>query len=232
MPKMTDWSKLKIGPIAIKTIDRGAFERSIGDVREILREYDQRPKRSDSWRHVDGEAFLRAAVILTVTAWETFIEDTLESQFSIRLSKATAPSDVQAAFNYCADKWLGTKERPKPPSLANWTGEGWKSQLRSVCIIDVNGISNPNAKVTGDLFRQYLGIDVTREWRWRGVGPRQASNMLDALLKHRGQLVHRGRELFKKAAVVTRNDAGGYVDLVMRLMDRTEIALGIQPRYP
>lgn len=215
--------------VQIFTIARGTFDASVSDVREILDVYDRRPKRSDSWRHVDGEALLRAAVILTATAWETFIEDTLTGEFAERIDAARDPQEVASTFNYCAQRWLEGK--PQSPTLADWTGDGWKAKLRLQCEAEVGGISNPSAKRTREAFERFLNHkNVTASWRWRGVSPQRACKMLDDLLEHRGALAHRGRPMFQKRSSVTRRDAQRYLDLVCQLVRCTELAIGTQPR--
>src|SRR5438034_514622 len=59
------------------------------------------------------EALKRAALILAVTAWESFIEDTLIQQLAERLKKATNPTGIQSAFNSVAAEWLDPARSPK-----------------------------------------------------------------------------------------------------------------------
>jgi RiboL-PSP-HEPN len=52
---------------------------------------------------------------------------------------------------------------------------------------------NPNAEKTRRLFLDYLGVDVTENWRWSGLGPVKVRDRLDTLVKKRGDAVHRGK---------------------------------------
>ena len=52
---------------------------------------------------------------------------------------------------------------------------------------------NPTSDKTRNLFKDYLGVDVVTAWKWLNVEPPDACEKLDALLKKRGDAVHRSR---------------------------------------
>jgi len=86
------------------TAARFNLELALKDVSLLLRHHDQandsragRPDRS-------LEVFKRSALILTLTAWESYIEDTITNEFLKRLNNAASPRDISSAFNHYADK--------------------------------------------------------------------------------------------------------------------------------
>lgn len=89
------------------------FEFAIDDVKRLLKLHDAETKRQRGRPSRQIEVFKRAAIILTVTAWESFVEDTILYTANKRISTAIIPKDVQSIFNRTAEAWL--QKRPVPP---------------------------------------------------------------------------------------------------------------------
>ena len=53
--------------------------------------------------------------------------------------------------------------------------------------------NNPNTEKTCKLFSDYLGIDVAMSWAWNNYDSTRAKADLDALIKKRGEAVHRSK---------------------------------------
>lgn len=53
--------------------------------------------------------------------------------------------------------------------------------------------NNPNTEKTCKLFTEYLGVDVAASWVWNNYDPLRAKTELDALIKKRGEAVHRSK---------------------------------------
>ena len=88
------------------------FQFALSDVYTLLDADEKLSHNSAS-----AATFIRSGIILTVTAWETFIEDTLKAHFIYRIKNATKPDDVLSTFNAVAAAWitrLGEKH-PIPP---------------------------------------------------------------------------------------------------------------------
>ena len=177
----------------------------------------------------EHDIFKRAAFILLVTGWESFIEDTLASQFKQRLDSATKPKDIDSTFNAVAQSWIDTK-RPTPNDIQRWTGDGWKSVIRERFDEEVGSLNTPNARNIRYLFRRYLGVDVTRSWRWAGLSSAQACKKLDAVITLRGSLVHRSKELFDRKDSLRKEQVTDARNLIDRLAQATEVKFGIQPK--
>lgn len=52
---------------------------------------------------------------------------------------------------------------------------------------------NPSAEKTGKLFADFLGVDVSAGWQWNNYDSARARLELDALIKKRGEAVHRSK---------------------------------------
>jgi hypothetical protein len=50
---------------------------------------------------------------------------------------------------------------------------------------------NPTAEKTRKMFLDYVGVDVTKHWKWSNYEPATAKKRLDELLGIRGDIVHR-----------------------------------------
>src|SRR5947209_3115977 len=94
------------------------FKISILDAAMIRAVYDDQTKKGTGVTPQYLEVLKRAGIIVSITAWETYIEDSITAQFEDRIKKASHPSEIQSAFNLVAQEWLGPT--PKPPDLAKW----------------------------------------------------------------------------------------------------------------
>lgn len=214
--------------IAVFSGARANFGFAMGDVQRLLALHDAETRRRPGRPNPDLEVFKRAGVILAVTAWETFIEDTLSDALGERHTTARTPKDVQSTFNAVANAWLSRKDL-KPPQLAEWTLDGWKEVLRRQLQAEIKDLNTPNSANIARLTERYLGEDVTASWRWRGLSAFSARKRLDALITLRGNLVHRAKEFFEPARV-RRRDVAGAIALLNRLAQATEETLGRQPQ--
>lgn len=168
-------------------------------------------------------------MILAVTAWErSFLEDTVTSEFNVRLDRAETPRDVLTAFNTVAEVWLSHKRRP--PELLAWAGGEWKIVLRDQGAREIAALNSPNSANVTRLTRRLLGQDVTTSWHWTRVPVNVAKKRLDAFIALRGKLVHRTKLFHDLRAAVKRRDLADAISLLKRLMERTEEALGRQPK--
>ncbi len=176
----------------------------------------------------EHDIFKRAALILLVTGWESFIEDTLASQFKERLDSATEAKDIDSTFKAVAQSWIET-HRPTPNHIRRWTGDGWKRVVRERFDEELGSLNTPNARNIRHIFRRYLGVDVTRSWRWAGVSSAQACKKLDAVITLRGNLVHRSKALFDRKDSLRKKQVTDARNLIDRLAQTTEVKFAIQP---
>src|SRR6202043_2002826 len=76
------------------------------------------------------EVLKRSALILAVTAWESFVEDTATEQLDELLKRTTDPAAISSIFNRIADEWLSRNGARRAPDLINWTADKWKNCVR------------------------------------------------------------------------------------------------------
>lgn len=215
------------------TIARFNFEYALQDVALLLKHHDSLHGGAPGRPRRELEVFKRSAVILTVTAWESYIEHTFRTEFGKHLEAATSPAELESAFSAAADQWLQSKDARRPRELSRWTGEGWKSVVRSRFEDEVASLNTPDSKRVQKLSTRYLGVDVVKSWVWQRTSSGSAAERLDKLIALRGKLVHRGRELFNLQESVRRSDVVSGSRLVRKLVECTDKSLGIAPtEYP
>src|SRR3989304_1800447 len=129
-----------VGRIRVTARTLVNFQLALKDVRGLLDLYQK--------AHVTGkqeqglEFFKRSSLILTITAWETFFEDTFRICVIEKLRKVTSPAEMQAAFNVVAVDWYTSisqkhSKSPKPPDFVKWTGDGWKQIVENRLLDDL-----------------------------------------------------------------------------------------------
>lgn len=197
------------------------------DARVLLREHDARTKGASGRPALELEVFKRAALILTVTWWESFIEDVIEGVFRERLNAAVKPGDLGRTFTSVAESWLDSRkgQRPKAVELVAWTGEGWKEIIRSRFLDELKNLHTPDSRGVRHLSKRYLGADLTLSWRWPGTDSEGACRRLDRMIRRRGEIVHRGRDIYKSSKSVRKVEVVEALALVKRLMTCTSRAL-------
>jgi len=205
------------------------FDFAMEDVNRLLKLHSEATQRSRGQPSRDLEVFKRAALILGITAWESFVEDTIRIGATYALEAAESPADVRTWFNSVADYWLG--ECPKPPMLREWTGDGWKTLLKERMELDLRLLNTPNSEKVSNLSRRYLGIDLSKSWFWARTTSEVASKRLDDLIRLRGELVHNSPKRFtggerpKQRPVVLKQVVDG-VTLLKKLATCTRRAIG------
>lgn len=215
------------------TLARVAFIFARGDAITLLGMHDQATGGKAGRPKPELEALKRSALILAVTAWESFVEDTLTQQLDELLERTSNPAAISSIFNGIADEWLDPirSGKRKPPDLIQWTGDNWKSLVRESLRRNLDSFNTPNSENTAKLFKRYLEVDIVKKWAWQAVSSDKAQKQLDALIKLRARVVHKGRDLFRSQSQdVHRSDVVKALNLVYNLVYATELALGIAPK--
>jgi len=199
------------------------FQLALSDVYTLL----AADKQTTPSTHNSTAAFIRSGIILTVTAWETFIEDTLKVHFKNRLEQAIRPEDILNTFNAVAAAWINRlgEKRLKPQDLARWSGDGWKTLITEYFSSELLAFNTPKSENIVALFKRYIGYDIKAVWKWSGITPDEASSRLDELVSMRGALVHRGRTSTDPTPYIDRERLIAMITLVEQLAWTTEIEL-------
>ena len=203
----------------------------LADQRKLLEWHDKargdfgRPKK-------DLEVLKRASVLLTITSWETFVEDALQSAFGDRLRSVTE-REMRGTFREVAKGWMKRNKTlaDNPERLADSAG-GWKAVVQAEFASDLHNFHNPDSKKIRRIYQKYLEVDVTAKWRWRGVTSTSACQQLDTLMTLRHKLTHSAEGMggagvfnYEAKAVVQLKDAVNAITLVERLAECTLLAL-------
>ena len=197
------------------------FQLALSDVYNLLS-----AERQSTTTNTDSATFIRAGVILTVTAWETFIEDTAKAQFLHRLNTASNPKDMLRIFNSVAIFWIGKRGNNTitPPELLKWSSDGWKDVLKDAFLAELSSFNTPKSDNIATLFKRYIDIDPRAFWSWHGMTSDQACQQLDELVSIRGGFVHRGRTT-NSVSTTNREQLLAMVSLVEELAWTIEVGL-------
>lgn len=143
------------------------FAISLNDAHRLFAFYDAEIARHKPRIPEEAEVLKRACLIMAVTSFETYIEDFLRELFPPRLTAETTPDKFKTIFEVVAKKWL--REHPdKPAAFVEWTGEGWKELLKTNLEQRLNALHTPKSEVVIGLFRQFLGVELSKHWCWQG----------------------------------------------------------------
>ncbi len=213
---------------------RTDFACAWSDATTLIKIHDDKTKKKVGKPIAELEALKRSAVILAVTAWESFVEDTVSQQLTKKLASSERPDTLSSTFNYVAAEWMDPIRSPKRfgPALTDWTGDNWKERIKDSLIERLKNFNTPNSENTNELFDRYLGIAIKNHWSWQATSPDSAQNKLNALIKLRGRAVHRGKVLHPMSQpdpAMRRGAAIDALNLVFRLVQSTEEAINEAP---
>ncbi|CAN5660244.1 hypothetical protein BH09VER1_BH09VER1_00430 [soil metagenome] len=174
------------------------FQVSFADARRLFELYEAEaasPRVSGS-----GEVLKRAALIMAVTAFETYLKDYLRETFPPRLAFAQTPKDFKAVFDEVAKKWH--REQTDPVStMDQWTGHGWKELIEKHFEHRLNALNSPKSKIVVSLFDKFLNLDLSGYWKFEGYSYKQACDRLDEIVALRGNIAHVARKTATKHEV-------------------------------
>lgn len=220
--------------IVTETPARTDFNAARDHAITLINIHDERSGGAKGRPPQELEALKRSALILAVTAWESFVEDTVSAELGKKLAAATKASDVQSILNGVATEWLDPNRSPKRhgPDLAKWAGDEWKARIRESLATTLDTFHTPNSQNTNMLFKRYLGMLIKDAWSWQATTAESAQKKLDDLIELRGRVVHRGRKRHPASAKlpdVKRKTVVNALNLLYVLVDVTEDVLGIAP---
>lgn len=219
------------GKIIGETTARADFKAARDYARTLLKIHDEQTGGAPGRPGQELEALKVSALILSVTAWECFVEDTVSKRLDVRLGKAKVASDLSSTFQSVAHAWLEEKKR-KPPELLIWADVGWKAVIRKSLKDKIAAFNTPNTENTSSLFKKFLGVNISAYWRWKHMSAQNAGDKLDSLIRLRGRVVHQGKKLFDptRSQPVKRAQVVDALNFLYQLVDATERALGVAPR--
>lgn len=219
-----------------ETRSRTDFNMARDDAVMLLRIHDRETGRKSGRPKPELEALKRSALILSVTAWESFVEDTVTEQLDKLLKRTKDPVAISHVFNHIAEEWLNRTDNGarRAPDLITWTADHWKDRIRDSLRKSLVSFNTPGSEQVARLFKKYLDNDVSKTWAWHGVTSTAAREQLDQLIRLRGDVVHKGRKLHPSSAphtIVRRGQVIQALNLIYNLVFATETGLGVAPTY-
>lgn len=119
------------------------FQAAFADATQLLAIYDSERAAAAPTVPERIEVLKRAALILGVTAWETYVEDVLREKFIPLLAAANSPVDLPRAFDHVAKKWLKNPGALTVTNLTSWTGgdrSGQAADARNGVRVLIDGV--------------------------------------------------------------------------------------------
>jgi hypothetical protein len=216
----------RIGEVRISARALINAQVALNEIRTTL-DVVQAIEQVSSPRHRIQALFGKSGLILTITTWETFVEDILKLSVFEKLDRISSPKEVQSIFNSVARSWYESIKRSednhlKPNEFVKWTGEGWKQLIRDKLQDDLDKLNTPNSKNIQDLTKKYLGEDITEKWSWPGMSAERTQNRLDELIGLRGELAHRMGDYFEFGLGIPKTRLEKAIDFFQKLVIATE----------
>lgn len=109
---------------------------------------------------------------------------------------------------------------------------GVAAYMRTRLEEEINRLHNPTAQKTIELFRDFVGVDLSEAWSWNNFPPETVRSRLNNYLRLRGEVVHRSRPIATDAPnshPVKKVDLVKAITFLKSLVDATEKALGDSP---
>lgn len=143
------------------------------------------------------DALNRGSIVLSVAAWDAFIEDLARANSLVLARRLKGPKRLPDGCRDAFLNWMiAIQDLSKPTKEAKrtiWsmTGPGWRLKFAEYSRIKSQSYGTPNAKRIRKLFKDSLGLeDITSSWGHRRWGPDTYCEKLDQLLDLRHRIAH------------------------------------------
>ena len=143
-----------------------AFETAIADAERLLVPWLQKIDKLPKPEQQTNEVLKRAALIMTLTAWETYIEAWLKNQIAKKLTA------LKGSFASACGSIKGIQKKFTE---------------------SLNQLNNPNSHKVRQLSQEFLQLDITEHWLWNNFDKPAVCTQLNKYLALRGEVVHQGR---------------------------------------
>lgn len=200
-----------------------SFSDNRADVDRLL-EIHQSIGGSAPGRRWGLEVLHKAAVVLTCSIWEAFVEDLIQEAVAHLAQHLNAPDRLPNHLKQQISKQI----KADPHDLSPWrlAGSGWQQVIRANAVAVVSAatgrLNTPKSPQLKELFERSLGItDITSTWKRRKLSVAQATAKLDGFITLRGAIAHRGQA----ASSVTKVQAEEFISLVTELVRFTDDAV-------
>ena len=84
---------------------------------------------------------------------------------------------------------------------------------------------NPDARKTKHLFEEFFGVDITENWQWNNVLPKDARTQLNKWISIRGDAVHRVEVDVNQPHVIRKDELAKCIRFIEELAKATDKAV-------
>ena len=85
---------------------------------------------------------------------------------------------------------------------------------------------NPDSRKTKHLFEEFFGVDITENWQWNNVLPKDARTQLNKWISIRGDAVHRVEVDVNQPHVIRKDELAKCIRFIEELAKATDKAVG------
>jgi hypothetical protein len=105
----------------------------------------------------------------------------------------------------------------KGSTLGNFAERQLKERLKQ--------FHNPDSRKTKHLFEEFFGVDITENWQWNNVFPKDAREQLNKWISVRGDAVHRIEVDVNQPQVIRKDELAKCIRFIEELAKATDKAI-------
>lgn len=197
------------------SIARDTFNENAADVERLLTIHKELAGGTPG-RKVGVSVLNKAAIVMIVTAWETYCKDAAMQSLKRMLHHAEHPDSLEKKVKVAVAEEL--RERKNLMLVWDLAGDGWR-ELATSLLQRHTEIGSPDAERVSKMMKNMIGLDsLTKTWYWPGMSVERAENKLADLIMLRGDIVHKG----SAEDPVHKINVTDYLGHVQRLVEKTE----------
>jgi hypothetical protein len=188
---------------------------NLEEVARLLEIHTKMSGKGPGYKH-NVEVLNKSGIVLLVACWESFVEDTVETAFSILLRRAKKHDLF--AIRVLTDAARPLKDSKDERAVWNLAGDGWKSVLKEhkSTLLEkyIGKLNTPRPSQVDVIYESLLGIkSVSSHWHWQHTTADSTRNKLDDLIDLRGSIAHRVKASHK----IGKNGVRDYVEFINRI---------------
>lgn len=199
---------------------RAKFEENSRDIDRLMEIHRELTGKKPGRRH-QVEVLNKSAIVLITAVWEAFCEDLAAEGVEHLVNHAEAKK-LPKHLRTIIGKEL--KESLNEQAVWDLADDGWRDllskRLDKLTRERNFNLNTPKADQIEDLFEKALGIkELPKSWTWSRMRAESARKKLNAFVKLRGDIAHRGAA----AESVTKTQVTSYQTHIGFLVDKTEV---------
>lgn len=173
-----------------------ALHTRLDDARRLIEIHDETTGIA-AGRRYNFDALNRASVILSMAAWEGFVEDLLKYSSKFIATRLDGPSDFPQSiretmlYKLHLDGNWGALNASTKSGIWSLAGSGWRAAYVGYATSRIRGLNTPNVENVGKLFKTVVGLsDFAQDWGARRWDRETYVNKLNDALTLRHRIAH------------------------------------------